>query len=98
MNSFKKYRKIKKQTQQEIADYLGLPRSTYNRYENSIYQADYNTLLKLSNYYNVSINELLGQTEQKLILITEEEFESLKAIKRLATIIDEIEERHKNDK
>ena len=55
--------KIKKVSQRELADYLNIDKSTYAQYEKGICEPDTATLNKLSDYYNVSVEFLLGRTD-----------------------------------
>ncbi len=54
----KKYRKQSKLTQQAVADYLGLDRTTYTKYE-TVRNPDIDILLKLAGLYNISIETLI---------------------------------------
>lgn len=48
-------------TQEELANKLGLLRSTYAKYETGENEPDYKTLVKIANYYGVSTDVLLGR-------------------------------------
>lgn len=37
--------------------------NTISRYENGVHQADYATLIKIADYFNVSIDYLLERTD-----------------------------------
>lgn len=50
-------------TQQQIADYLGISRAAYSHFENERNEPDRETLIKIANYFNVSIDYLLGLTK-----------------------------------
>ena len=63
MKNLQAARKAKGLTQQDLADFLGIGRVTYARYENGDRQPDYETLLKLANYLDVSTDYLLGRTD-----------------------------------
>ena len=52
-------------TQQEIADYLHIRQNTYSQYENGHRQIPIDVLIKLSRYYNTSIDYLVGETEKR---------------------------------
>lgn len=65
MPNFKNIRLDFKKTQQEIADFLGITRPTYSRYENGEREPDYETLKKIADYFDVTTDYLLGRTEQK---------------------------------
>lgn len=54
----KELRKTRKITQQEFAKNFGLPLRTYNAYENGEYEPNIETLIKLADYYNVSLDYL----------------------------------------
>ena len=54
-------RKAMKKTQQEMADYLGISRQAYSNYETGKREPDYETLLKLGEYLDCSIDYLLGK-------------------------------------
>lgn len=56
-------RKSKKLTQQELADKLNISRATYAQYEIGRRKPDYETLEKLADFYKVSIDYLLGRTD-----------------------------------
>ncbi|UFJ41414.1 helix-turn-helix domain-containing protein [Brevibacillus humidisoli] len=51
-------------SQQDLANRIGLNRSTYARYETDDNQADYETLQKLADFFGTSIDYLLGRTDQ----------------------------------
>lgn len=56
-------RQEKEVSQQEVADYLQITRQAYNNYENGKREPDYEILLKLSEYFNVSVDYLVrGET------------------------------------
>ena len=55
-------RKQKTATQQEVADYLNLTRSAYTNIESARRGADYETVQKLAEYFNVSVDYLIGAT------------------------------------
>ena len=62
MNSLRLLRTKKGATQKEVAESLGIDRTTYVKYENGNSEPDNKMLLKLANYYNTSIDYLLGNT------------------------------------
>lgn len=49
-------------TQTEIAELLNIDRSTYGNYETGDSCPDFDKLIKLSAYFNVSTDYLLGKT------------------------------------
>ncbi|HIY39146.1 MAG TPA: helix-turn-helix domain-containing protein, partial [Candidatus Agathobaculum merdigallinarum] len=49
--------------QKEIAAYLGIAQNTYSNYENGVRDFPLSLLIKLSRYYNVNLEYLLGLTD-----------------------------------
>lgn len=60
----KKLRKMKKISQLKLAMDLNMNQNTISRYENLEREADYETLIKLADYFGVSIDYLLGRTDK----------------------------------
>ncbi|GAA0135325.1 helix-turn-helix transcriptional regulator [Paenibacillus sp. YSY-4.3] len=56
-------REDKDLTQTQLADYLNITQATYSRYESGNLDVPSLVLIKLSKYYNVSIDYILGQTD-----------------------------------
>ena len=52
-------------TQAELADYLGCQREVYRRYEKGTRQIPIDFLIKLAKFYHVSIDYLVGLTDEK---------------------------------
>ena len=50
-------------SQLKLAMDLSVNQNTISRYENGTRQADYETLIKIADYFNVSIDYLLEKTE-----------------------------------
>lgn len=61
----KKLRKERNISQLKLALDLNMNQNTISRYENTERQADYETLIKFADYFNVSLDYLLGRTEDK---------------------------------
>ena len=53
--------------QKDIAKVLNVSQNTYSQYENGIIPLTAETLVKLSDYYNVSIDFLLDRTDKQSI-------------------------------
>ena len=77
--SLKKVRKEHKLTQQDIAEVLGIDRSTYTFYETGKTSPSIATLHKLADIYNVSIGYLAGYEENRPELKTKHVTPSLSA-------------------
>ena len=51
----------KKVTQKEVGDAIGMAESTISLYESGKRQADYETLLKLAEFFDCTLDHLLGR-------------------------------------
>jgi transcriptional regulator with XRE-family HTH domain len=49
------------QTQQQVADYLGITRAAYSHFENERNEPDGETIVKLAELFHVSTDYLLGR-------------------------------------
>ncbi len=49
--------------QKEIAEYLNIKQNTYSQYENGKREIPLDTLWKLADYYNTSVDYLIGRTD-----------------------------------
>ncbi|MDE5984974.1 MAG: helix-turn-helix domain-containing protein [Eubacterium sp.] len=50
-------------TQKQVAEYLNIQQNTYSQYENGKRDISVELLSKLADYYNVSVDYLIGKTE-----------------------------------
>ena len=50
-----------KKTQQEVADFIQINQNTYSNYENEKTQPPIETLIKIADYFNVSLDYLCGR-------------------------------------
>lgn len=87
-----------------VADFLGITRSAYSNYEQSIRQPDYDILIKLALLYNVSTDYLLGlenedgsKTYQEQSFKREVDSSELYAKERFRLSIAEFYGKDKND-
>ena len=62
-NRVKDLREDRDIKQKEIAAYLGIAQNTYSNYENGVRDFPLSLLIKLSRYYNVNLEYLLGLTD-----------------------------------
>ena len=63
MENLIKLRKQHGKTQKDIAEFLGISRQAYAHYEIDNRQPDFDTLKRLANYFNVSIDYILDNTD-----------------------------------
>lgn len=55
-------------TQQEVADFIGIQREQYRRYEKGINEVKASFIVKICKLYNVSADYILGLTNNKIPL------------------------------
>lgn len=53
-------------TQQELADYLNVKQTTYSKYELGKINIPIEVFIKLADYYDVSVDYLLGRAKKEL--------------------------------
>lgn len=51
--------------QQELADYLNIKQTTYSKYELGKINIPIEVFMKLADYYNVSIDYIVGRSSKK---------------------------------
>ena len=59
----KQLREQKGITQLKMAMDLNMNQNTISRYESGVHQADYNTLIAIADYFDVSIDYILMRTD-----------------------------------
>lgn len=59
----KELRQEHDKTQKEVADYLNVKQNTYSQYENGKRQIPVDILMRLADYYDVSVDCLLGRAD-----------------------------------
>ena len=67
-NIFKRLRNSCGLTQAEMAEKLGISRSTIGMYETGAREPDFETLEKIADFFNVDIDYLLGRTDKTTVL------------------------------
>lgn len=60
----KKLRQKKKKTQKDLSQEIGIPINTIIAYENARRLPDFNSIVKLENYFGISISYLNGNDEE----------------------------------
>lgn len=66
-NNLKGIREDKDLTQKDISKILNVSQNTYSQYETGVISLTAETLIKLSDFYNVSIDYLLDRTNNPQI-------------------------------
>lgn len=67
----KELRKERKLNQQAVADALNCSQSVYSRYENGSYEPPIDVLIRLADFYGVTLDELVGRTPIPVIITKE---------------------------
>ena len=67
MFRLKELRKNRKISQIKLAMELNLSQNSISRYETGEREADYDTLVAIADYFNVSVDYLLGRTDNPKI-------------------------------
>lgn len=57
-NKLKELRKASGLTQERLSILLGISRVNYTRYERSSVRPDYETIIKIADFYDISLDEL----------------------------------------
>ena len=57
-NNLKQARKDKRLTQQNVADLMKMTQQQYSRFENGVFQLNYEQILFLCNLYDITPNDL----------------------------------------
>ncbi len=65
MRNFKKYRQLNKEKQTDVANWLGIERSTYAKYETGATEPPFSTLVRLAEHWNASVYDLMGYEDAK---------------------------------
>lgn len=65
----KELREAKGLTQKEVAEIIGYSEISYARYEKGEREPDISTLCKLAEYFNVTVDYLIGRDNLKNLII-----------------------------
>ncbi len=91
MNKIEELRKKAGLSQKELGNILNLSQKAISRYENQTAEPDLNTIKKIATYFNVTIDYLLGTSEENIILITKNDLDTLKeSADKINKIIDKL--------
>ena len=65
MNRIREMREDNDLLQKDVAKILNISQQQYSRYERGENELSYDSLIKLANYYNTSIDYLLYRTDER---------------------------------
>lgn len=86
MFKLKELRKNQNLTLKELSSNLNISYQALSNYENSNREPDFDTLIKIADFFDVSIDFLLGKTDNKYVLpnaLTDQEAHLLKSFNSL---------------
>lgn len=83
MLRLKELRKQRKLSQKEVADYLEITQVQVSKYELGKNEPDLKTLLRLAEYFNVSIDYLLGASLEDIIVLTKQDYNEIKTAAKI---------------
>lgn len=78
MNRIEELRKKAGLSQTELGKKIHLSQKAISRYENGSAEPDLNTIKKIATLFNVTIDYLIGEKEENIILITRDDLNILK--------------------
>lgn len=65
LKNLKELRVESNTTQKTLADSIGITQQSVNKYENHNIEPDISTLIKIADYFNTSVDYLIGHTDIK---------------------------------
>lgn len=65
MNNFRRFREANNESQQDIADLLGIGRTTYTKYETGQIKPPYSKIERMAQHWNTTVAILMGTEETK---------------------------------
>ena len=63
LRNLKKLREDRKMTQKQLADVISVSQQSINKYENHNIEPDIATLIRMAEYFNTSVDYLIGYSE-----------------------------------
>jgi len=78
----KEIRSAKGLTQKTVADYLGCSSVVYSRYENGVREPSVEMLNKIADYFDTSVDYIVGRKEKNPRILSDDEEELLDAARR----------------
>lgn len=66
LTNLKKLRESAGISQRQLAEYIGTSQQSINKYENHNIEPDIATLIELANYFNTSVDYLIGNADREI--------------------------------
>ena len=93
LGNLKKLRAEEQISQKALADSIGITQQSINKYENHNIEPDIDTLIAIADYFNVSIDYLVGRSDVASFISNKDENilsrDELKLISQYRTLCDE---------
>ena len=89
MENLVKLRKTIHKTQKELALDIGINEKAYWAYENGRNEPNIDTLIKIANYFNVSLDYLCGRQNKNLIFTDSLSYEKRQLIEMIKSLSDD---------
>ncbi len=90
-NRIYELRKDAQMSQQQLADKIGVNKQTISQYERGVREPQFDTLGKLCDFFNVSIDYLLGRDSVTMRLLTSDEVKLINAYRSGAPAADPLQ-------
>lgn len=84
MIRLKELRKEASKTQQEVASYLGMTQAGYQKYENMLTEPNIENLIKLADFYNVSLDFLVDRPFNNSVYLNDIEKSMLEMFREMS--------------
>ena len=63
LENLKKLREEVKISQKQLAEFIGVSQQSINKYENHNIEPDIETMIRIADYFNTSVDYLIGHTD-----------------------------------
>lgn len=96
-NTLRELRKARNISMKQLGEIIGLSESAISLYETGKREPDYATLTKLADYFNVTVDYLMGRSEEKNNPLTPEESERVNKFDELFSSLSEEQQKNAID-
>jgi DNA-binding XRE family transcriptional regulator len=76
-------------TQEQLANAFGVTRAAIGHWENDLYQPDLNTAIKIAKYFDVSLDYVIGLSNEPINLLSQSEQALIQTIRERNLKIDD---------
>ena len=86
IKNLKKIRNENGISQQQLADVIMVSQQSVNKYENHGVEPDIETLIKIADYFNITIDYLVGRNEAAETAVSDISFKERELIKKIRNL------------